>query len=133
MKIPKLKKKAFTIDLGIYPYSIFVCFLDLEEMRKELLAYKYNPPTNENIDKLFETFKKGDFAGRVQQIENGNLLVYFPNNFGETKYMVNTITHEVFHCTHMILDRIGLKLNFKNDEAFCYLNGFINEKIFEQI
>jgi hypothetical protein len=31
------------------------------------------------------------------------------------------------------MDRIGLNLSLESDEAFCYLNGYINEKIFEQV
>ena len=133
MKIPNLKKKAFSIPLDIYPYTIFVCFLDLTLLRKELLNCKYDPPTNEIIDELFKDFKDGTFAGRVKHLKNGNCVVYFPHNFKHQEFMLNTITHEVFHCTQMILDQIGLKLNFKNDEAFAYLNGYINQKIFEQI
>ena len=133
MKIPQLKKKAFSIELGVYPYTIFVGFLDLELLRKELLNYKLDPPSNDDIDNLFKDFKDGTFAGRVKHLNNGNIIVYFPNNFINQNYMTNVITHEAFHCTQMVLDHIGLKLNFKNDEAFAYLNGYINQKIFDEI
>ena len=132
MKIPKLKKKAFKIDLEIYPYTIFVCFLDFD-LLIEFLKKEKHPPTEENLKDIISNFENINYAAKVLPLKNGNVIMYIPNNYLEQNFMVNSITHESLHITHMIMDRIGLKLNFKSDEAFCYLNGFINEKIFEQI
>ncbi len=132
MKIPKLKPKAFKIDLGIYPYTIFVCFLDLEKL-EELIKSEEYPCSEEEIKEVIEGFKQNWFAAKVTSLDNGNVTMFVKNNYNDQSYMINTITHEVFHITHMIMDRIGLKLSFKSDEAFCYLNAYINEKIFEEI
>ena len=53
MKIPKLKNKAFQIDLGIYPFAVFVCFGDVEKLRPVLQAYKYTIDA-EAIDNLIK-------------------------------------------------------------------------------
>lgn len=132
MKIPKLKPKAFKIDLGVYPYTIFVCFMDLDKLVELIRTEKY-PPSEKEVEDIITGFNGEGFAAKVLQLNNGNILMYIENNFIDQSYMVNAVTHEVFHITHMIMDRIGLKLGFKSDEAFCYLNGYINEKIFEQI
>ena len=128
MKI-KLKPKAFEIDLVIYPYSIFVCFLDLKKLIDTMSKYKYSNPSVEEMSGILSRLKDGSFVGRCIQCENGNIILYFP--YRHTK--VETLSHEAFHATHMIMDNIGLKLSFESDEAFCYLNGYINQKIFEQI
>lgn len=134
MNIPKLKKKAFDITLDVYPYTIFVVFIDLGLLRNCLLTYKYKISDTE-INDIIESFKvNSNCAARTLSLTNGNQVVFFPHkSFILNSYTVNTITHEVLHITHNIMDRIGLKLNFKSDEAFCYLNGYINQKIFEQL
>ncbi len=128
----KLKKKCFEIKLDIYSVSVFVCFLDLNLLYEYLINHK---DFNGDIEYVKEKFKnmKNNYTGKVLQFENGNIIMYIPRNFKNQNYMVNTITHEVFHITHFVMDRIGLKLNFKSDEAFCYLNGYINEQIFTEI
>lgn len=132
MKIPKLKKKAFKIDLGIYPYTIFVCFLDFE-LLIDLISKEKLPPSEEQIEDIKSYFVNVNYGAKVLNLSNGNVIMYIPHNYVEPNYMINSITHESLHITHMIMDRIGMKLNFKSDEAFCYLNGYINQKIFEEI
>ena len=131
MKI-KLKPKAFEIDLVIYPYTVFVCFLDLDKLWEVFDHYEYWNPSEQDIQEIKERLK-GYFGGRTINIKEGNVVIYIPNNLKYDFYIPNIITHEVLHATHMIMDRIGLKLSFESDEAFCYLNGYINQKIFEQI
>ena len=43
------------------------------------------------------------------------------------------ITHEVYHMTESIADYIGLKHSVESEEAYCYLNGYINKEIFKQL
>lgn len=132
MKIPKLKPKAFKIDLGIYPYTIFVCFLDFE-LLIDLISKEKLSPSEEQIEDIKSYFVKVNYGAKVLNLSNGNVIMYIPHNYVEPNFVLNTITHESLHITHMIMDRIGMKLNFKSDEAFCYLNGYINQKIFEEI
>ena len=135
MKIPNLKKKAFQIDLGIYPFTVFVCFKDLKCLKATLEEYRFKIDADsiENILQDVERYAKTSTAIALQ-LNNGNIVLYFKMDcLYAGNYLINTITHEVFHATQMILERIGLKLHKKNDEAFCYLNGYINEKIFDQI
>ena len=134
MKIPKLKKKAFKIDLVIYPYTIFVGFLDPHSLMKTLEQHKY-PIKEEELEKVRGIIEKDshDYGAVICPLDNGNIVIFIPEQVKESSYMVNIITHESFHATEMILDRIGLTLCEKTDEAYCYLNGFINQAIFEQI
>ena len=134
MKIPKLKKKAFSINLNIYPFTIFVGFLDINLLIEEFKRYKY-PPNEEAIESLKKHLKLGtvDYGAITVPLDSGNIVIFIPGQVNESSYMINMITHESFHATEMILDRIGLTLCGKTDEAYCYLNGFINQEIFKQI
>lgn len=135
MKIPKLKNKGFNIQLGIYPYTIFVSFGDVENFRKIFKEDKYMCDLKE--DEILDIFKhfEEDYAAQTFPLDNGNVLIHF--KFCEFKKdnlaMINTIAHESLHATEMILTRIGMKLNRKTDEAFCYLHGYIVEQICKEI
>lgn len=135
MKAIRLKPKAFTIDLQIYPYTIFVCFIDLNLLKECLENYKYKIPNEQIVDILSIMKNTRGAAGRALQIDNGNVILFFPTSYftNSDSYMFNVITHEVLHAVEMILTRIGLVLDSKTDEAFCYLNGYINEQIFKEI
>lgn len=136
MKIPKLKNKAFQIDLGIYPFAVFVCFGDVEKLRPVLQAYKYKID-EDSIEKLVTHIRKRseNCAGNAFLLENGNVVVWIKQMvYSEDPcYIVNTISHEALHATEMVLNTIGMKLHKKSEEAYCYLHGYIVEKIFEQI
>lgn len=45
----------------------------------------------------------------------------------------NTIAHEALHITHMILDHVGVKADYSNDEADCYLLGWVIGEIYKGI
>lgn len=136
MKIPKLKNKAFQIDLGIYPFAVFVCFGDVEKLRPIFQVYKYTIDA-EAIDNLIKHIgkKSENCAGNAFQLENGNVVIWIKRIVYEADpcYVVNTISHEALHSTEMILETIGMKLTRETEEAYCYLHGYIVEKIFEQI
>lgn len=139
MKIPKLKSKAFSIALGIYPYTIFVCFKDLNKLEWELKTHQYgcDDSTAANIvEKIQAYVTEHGCAGYCDDtsLPNGNLILYFPNtNLRNMNYFFNMIPHEAFHATEMILSRIGIPLTKTSDEAYAYLTGYINQQIFEEI
>jgi hypothetical protein len=136
MKLPKLKNKAFTIDLGVYPFTVFVCFGDVSNLRKQLESYKYKIH-EEDITKLIDDVSEyiKNCSGKAIEISNGNVILWFNTAYWKEEpcHYANTISHESLHCTEMILETIGMKLNRESSEAYCYLHGYIVEKIFEQI
>lgn len=42
-----------------------------------------------------------------------------------------TIAHECLHCTHKILDILGIKPDYDNDEIECYTCEYIVDKVTE--
>jgi hypothetical protein len=45
----------------------------------------------------------------------------------------DTITHEVYHLTCAILNNAGLVQSSDSEEAYAYLNGYLNSKVFKFI
>jgi hypothetical protein len=45
----------------------------------------------------------------------------------------DTVTHEVFHLTIAILNSAGIRMSDKSEEAYAYLNGYLNGKILKII
>ena len=128
----KVKRTSFRIDLEIYPYSVYVCFADPKLIKEEVLKHELNQYDDAFFDRKILEIETEKPGGRSIMLSNGNCIIFINKYFYNKSYILNVITHEVFHVTHFIMDRIGLKLNFKSDEAFCYLNGFLNEKILEK-
>lgn len=136
MRIPKLKNKAFQIELGVYPFTVFVCFGEVENLRSVFESYKYGMHTEDINEVLTYTKQKiKDCSGKSIELSNGNVILWFNRNDWkeDPAHYANTISHEALHATQMILEKIGMKLNRKSEEAYCYLQGYIVEKIFEQI
>ena len=46
---------------------------------------------------------------------------------------INSITHEVFHLTIMMMDHMGIQFDVENHEAFADLNAYLNEKIISDL
>lgn len=124
----KLKKKAFKIDIDIYPCSFFVVFKDVKLLRSLLLQQKH-PPTETQIDNILSHFNSDDFYGQTVPLDNGSVIIAIYN----PECIYNTIPHEVFHAVHMYLDFLGMELTNESQEAYAYLTGYLNQKIFEQL
>lgn len=134
MIFKKLKNKSFSIDLGIYPYTIFVCFGKLETAKQVLENYRYTI-SKEGVDKILTDVKEliKDCNAKTIQFENGNIFIWIACNEykKDPSYYANVIAHESLHATQMVMSHIGFE--DKIDEPHCYLHGYIVEKIFEQI
>lgn len=130
MKIPKLKNKSFVIDLHIYPVKVFVVIGNPKQVKSLLLSYK-TPPTEKDLEILESDLVFDGYYGFSYQLKyNNNFLIWIAKDAP----IFDIIPHEVLHCVQDIMKHIGEKnLSEDNTESFCYLNGYINQKIFEQI
>jgi hypothetical protein len=126
IKCFKMKKKKlnFIIPLIIYPFDVMVSLGQSDkELESELLKYDIE------WDDIIKCIGKGRF-------------VLFPNNQSlirlsicpKTNEDYGVLHHEIFHCTTMILDRIGMKFILqKSDEAYAYLIGYLTTEIYKKI
>lgn len=104
--------KKYSINIPIYEVKINLYFTDN-------IGYVYN-----NILK-FEEDK--DTSQALSGTHNAALFIIFTYEYLD----INTITHETFHILSEIMNSRDVKYDHYNDEPWAYLNGYINEKIFE--
>ncbi len=82
---------------------------------------------------VIESVIQSRFAGLVNtHDEDRNMYVYIaPNKIRGYRTLIETVTHEAFHLTCRITERIQMPLTGDSEEAYAYLNGWLNTKIFE--
>lgn len=108
------------------------CYLDIEPYRRKAFVIL---GTFEKVDarlkKLFDCgMPEGisDACGAVWQVRNvkksQSFSILWLDDLG-----LDSITHEVFHLTRRVMEGANLPLNEETDEAYAYLNGWLNEKI----
>lgn len=68
------------------------------------------------------------------------MVIVNPNNtsqviliYSKDSLSINTITHEVYHLTNLVLDTQGTQLNPNDDEHYAILNGYLNEEVFKYL
>lgn len=103
------------------------------------------PATNKELDafllrqfNITEKTTDGVFTGRFVEVfddADGEELagVVALQRWDGTPKDYDTLCHEVLHAVHWFLNNRGLKLNFKNDESFCYLLGSLVRRIAEKL
>jgi len=104
------------------------------------------PATNKELDeflsrqfKIKDKTSDGDFLGRFVEVfddgpgESELAGVIALKKWDGTPKDYDTLSHECLHAAHWFLNSRGLKLNFKSDEAFCYLLGSLVRRIAEQL
>lgn len=111
----------------------------------ELDLWVISPATNEELDKfLFRQFgikektRDGDFLGRFVEVfddEDGEEIagVIALKGWRGTPKDYDTLSHECLHAVQWFLTNRGIKLNFKSDEAYCYLLGSFVRRIAERL
>jgi len=103
------------------------------------------PATNKELDHFLgrqfgikEKTTDGSFTGRFVEVWEGDgetewAGVIALKQWRGTPKDYDILAHEVLHAVHWLLSNRGLKLNFKNDEAFCYLLGSLVRRIAAQL
>ena len=107
-----------------------------KKLKKKLRVPIYGRPLEiiitKNVEKALNKIYKdnvgGDILGGVVEKSNGHIVIIL-----EPKADINTICHESFHATVMILGDCGLELGDKSEEAYAYLIGWVAEKINKQL
>lgn len=103
------------------------------------------PATNKELDQFLsrqfgikEKTEDGAFTGRFVEIyeddgEEELAGVIALKNWMGTPRDYDTLSHECLHAVQWFLTNRGIKLNFKSDEAYCYLLGSFVRRIAEQL
>lgn len=123
-----MKGKNFIIKGTIYPFDIMVSIGEAdEELYKKL---KQN-----GIDCNDEAWKYPNITikGRCVSFSGNQTLIRLKRK-PVSAVDKGVLAHEIMHAVIFIMWKVGMKLEIEvSDEAFCYLNGYITEQIYNHI
>ena len=123
-----IKNRAFIIDLVIYPLKLYVVFGELKKQTTKLLNSLPHPPSEEQLKDILVSFENDDYGARTLPLNNG-VMIHFKNMDKDDLY--DFIPHEALHAVKQVLSVVGVgKMSSANDEAYCYLLGYITKQIF---
>lgn len=110
-------------ELVVYPVPLVAVFGDVEEEVNKL----YSPMDEEDkkydvIGKPVENYEATVYHVRNKETGQFCLMVWFPTM---DNYRGNTCCHEAGHIALEIFKYVGAKVDFDNQEPFCYLLGNI--------
>jgi hypothetical protein len=124
-----MKKINHLFYLEVYPFHVmFSCGETDEQLAKNLSLKMAIGQRDINRTK----WKDPSHAGRFVQFSGKDCLIRIRNK-PETALDYNFLQHEILHCTIAILVTVHLYLTDRSEEAYCYLNGYITQKIYEKL
>jgi len=117
--------KTFRSD--IYPIQFVLCY---DTVIEEIVegTYKWYAYGKSHLAEELEPLRESTaFA-----YENGGLIIIsLPHkNYANWHGLVS---YEVSHATFFVCERLGIDTTVSPQEAYCYLNGWITEKVYSLI
>ena len=116
--------KIITIEL--YDRDVMVHFGSRKELRKKL-GRMFDKETAKEISGHFSDVS----LGRTIILDGGQIILFIPH-MPSTVSDYAVLQHEIFHATFFILEKAGIVLCEKSDEAYSYLIQFLTKRILEE-
>lgn len=122
-----MKPSFFIIPLVVYPFDLAVSINQSnDDIEKSLNKYSIDY-TDVNVRSESSTRK-----GRTI-IFKGNQTLIRMFEFKKDSIHYGYLAHEIFHAAEFIMERIGMKLCSKSDEAYAYLIQYITQEIHKKL
>jgi hypothetical protein len=123
------KPSCFFVEHGGYPFDVMVTIgMDLEEVRQRL--EDFGVELTDDDEESFEADRL--LAGRTVMLEGGQSVIALVA-FDGTPVCYARLAHEVFHAVTFLMERIGMKLCSKSDEAYAYAVAGLTESILTEL
>lgn len=117
----------FIIPLVVYPFTVVVFInTDNDDVEKILTERQINY-TDVNVRQGSDTRR-----GRTIIFKDNNVLIRMfefkrnPSGYGY-------LAHEIFHAVEFVMERIGMKLSNKSNEAYTYLVQYLTKEIYKKL
>ena len=110
------------IDVGLYRTQVMIHFGELTELEQILKSYLGKDETDEVLTKF-----NGNESGKTLELSGGQIIIYLPTKPKDADSFA-LLTHELFHATHFILEKVGITFSCDSDEAFAYLLDYLVER-----
>lgn len=117
---------TFTIDIAIYDCTIHILNNVSDEDYDSYMKVYFDevPDRTPNIGTTWTISDKKN---------KEHYVIDFQSKLQKKPECINIIVHESLHVAFAIADKIMMPYSIENDEPFCYLCGYIVEKIFEGV
>lgn len=123
----------FTISYAVYPYEVFVAFEnDKKKFYKsifKILKKKYHS----EVKYAFRDHKFGVNTHARTLMTTGGHTIILMSKFEDTIAHQATLSHEIFHAVHFLMDRLQIPLSMDNAEAYAYLIQYLTTEIYKNI
>ncbi len=116
------------ISYKVYPFDLLLSFNESDKQFQKNLKKLGVTCT----DSILEFDNLSSNKGRTFMLPTGQSILRL-NFYPKTSVEFGILQHEIFHCVEFVLDRIGMKLNSKSDEAYAYLIQYLTTKIYKLI
>lgn len=120
---PKKLKNYLKYKIDLYNCNVFTYVGEFDNFVKILSKHK-------EFEMLHSYIKGRDDNNLGTCYYNGSNIVIFVKNHTSSE-MYNSIFHENLHATMQILNHIGMVYSKESEEAYAYLNAYLNQKTIE--
>ena len=108
----------------VYPFDVLVSINQTDDDFHSEVGYL----SDDNLEEVFLNLDETILA-RSYFTTNNISIVRFVNI--DKKHIPNgLISHELFHITTFILNKVGCKFSFKSDEAYAYLLHYLIDEVY---
>lgn len=132
-ELKKNKQKRVKYNIDVYDIEVHILINYTDDLLNKLYTRLDGLPLNS--DALADN-SKGTVWGILKDSKTGKKVVIVNINLLENidKYdLINTIGHEALHAACYILEYVNIQLSRQSEEAFAYLTGYINERIYKTV
>lgn len=117
-----MKKKYFKIKTKSVPLYKGELVLVVTNHKKKVR--KMFPKSFDKGDEPYAHAIEGNYKGHMGY----HVVLNFDHSFADMTY--GTVSHEAYHITSFIADKVGILHDPDNDEAMAYLNGWIADQLY---
>lgn len=115
------------IPIEIYNTDMLLVIGSKEELKSALEEHLDKEEAEETYNVMSDDMDDISL-GKSVLLNNGTTVLWLLSN--EDK---GTMAHEIFHIAYFIMEKVGIGLCHKSDEAYTYLIGYITSKIEEEL
>ena len=125
-------KLNFTVPAIIYPFDVMVSLNQTWDEFAKNVVKRFGSEILEDFTKYQHPYTEGLSYIYVSEGQLACILRLHTFDFNNPKHH-GTLAHEVFHITEFVLRKVGCSLSEHSNEAYSYFNGYLSEKIYENI
>lgn len=128
-----MKRKArFVVPIDIYEREIlFLIGYSSSELKKYISSSSGRKWFDSETAKMvYDASTSAD--GLTIKTRDGGHIVWIMNGLPKIQFS-GTLSHEIFHACHDILEYKGIKLSKETCEAYAYMVGFITTEVYRKL